>query len=188
MSDGSTDKRGQTTPEEALEWCVQEARRAERERAARDADRQIKKKIEAIQQLLSELSLIDQAALRKIWEEQCDKHRDWLISVIGPQPLPGFKGLAHTYLTAFDDVARGKGQARHGIALDLMQQPVMQIGAMVGPGHCLGQVVKKVQEAALLHGQGENAVARVELLGAINYAAFAILLLGGMDDTSDIPF
>ncbi|WP_041604756.1 hypothetical protein [Tistrella mobilis] len=188
MSDGSTDKRGQTTPEEALEWCVGEAKRAEREREARAADRAIKNKIGAIQRLLDEMSQIDQAALRKIWEEQCDKHRDWLISVIGPQPLPGFKSLAHTYLTAFDDVARGKGQARHGIALDLMQQPVMQIGAMVGPGHCLGQVVKKVQEAALLHGQGENAVARVELLGAINYAAFAILLLGGMDDTSDIPF
>jgi hypothetical protein len=50
---------------------------------------------------------------------------------------------------------------------------MLEIGRMVGHGFCLGQAIKKAQEASRM----EPDAAKRELLGAINYLAGAYLLL-----------
>lgn len=74
---------------------------------------------------------------------------------------------------AYDQAATGKGKDRHANDRPWSAQPIAEIGRMVGVGFNLGQAMKKLQEASRM--EGEAAVR--ELLGAIVYAASAIMLI-----------
>ena len=79
---------------------------------------------------------------------------------------------------ALAQASSGKGAERHGNGKPFDQQPMMEIGRMVGPGFCLGQAMKKAQEAWRM----EPEAAKREILGAINYLAGAYLLLDEQGD------
>lgn len=87
---------------------------------------------------------------------------------------PGYEPLADILDAALDQAQRGKGKERHANDRPFIQQPIMEIGRMVGPGFAIGQAIKKGQEATRL--SSGSAQVR-ELLGAINYLAAAILLI-----------
>lgn len=76
---------------------------------------------------------------------------------------------------AYDQASVGKGKQRHATGpvgiRTWDKQPIMEIGRMVGPGYAAGQVMKKVQEAVTMAGNGDYAGAKAEALGAIVYAA-----------------
>ncbi len=81
---------------------------------------------------------------------------------------------------ALEQASAGKGKERHANGRSLDRQPIMEIGRMVGPGYQIGQAMKKGQEAMGMLSRGDNARARAELLGAINYMAAAWLLIEEM--------
>lgn len=88
---------------------------------------------------------------------------------------PGYEPLAQTLYRALEQSQSGKGKERHARGgQPFLQQPIMEIGRMVGPGYQIGQGMKKGQEAMGLP-TADRQVA--ELLGAINYFAAAILLI-----------
>lgn len=89
----------------------------------------------------------------------------------------GYERLAGILQEAHDQAARGKGKARHANGKPFPRQPIMEIARMVGPGYPLGQIMKKAQEARSMAVRGEHDAARAELLGIINYAAAAVLLI-----------
>jgi hypothetical protein len=80
---------------------------------------------------------------------------------------------------ALEQAAEGKGKERHANDKPFDQQPMMEIGRMVGHGFCLGQAIKKAQESSRM----EPDAAKRELLGAINYLAGAYLLLEEIEAT-----
>ena len=85
--------------------------------------------------------------------------------------------LHRVLMKAFEQSAKGKGQERHGNGKSFMEQPIMEIGRMVGMGYQTGQVMKKVQEATTMNERGQVQAAQAELLGAIVYCAAAYLFL-----------
>ena len=91
----------------------------------------------------------------------------------------GYEALAHILDAALMQAADGKGSERHGNGLPFTSQPMQSITGMVGLGFPIGQVMKKAQEAAGMASRGQTDAARRELLGVINYAAGAILAMGG---------
>lgn len=86
---------------------------------------------------------------------------------------PGYESLAGVLQKALDQSQHGKGKERHANDKPFLQQPIMEIGRMVGTGYNIGQAMKKGQEAMRLPAERAQA----ELLGAINYLAAAYLLL-----------
>lgn len=78
---------------------------------------------------------------------------------------------------AFLQSAEGKGNARHANDKPFDKQPILEIGRMVGPGFAAGQIMKKAQEAIGMAARGETEAAANELLGAIVYAASAVVLV-----------
>ena len=90
----------------------------------------------------------------------------------------GYAALVQALEAALNQAARGKGKERHANGKPFDQQPIMEIGRMVGPGYQIGQAMKKGQEAMTMRARGERDRARAELLGAINYMAAAWLLIG----------
>jgi hypothetical protein len=76
---------------------------------------------------------------------------------------------------ALDQAASGKGRERHALAgQPFEEQPIVVIGEWLGSNHFeLGQAVKKLRESARL----KPGPAKREILGSINYAAAAYLLL-----------
>lgn len=92
--------------------------------------------------------------------------------------VPGYERLAKTLYRALEQAQSGKGKERHANDKPFLQQPIMEIGRMVGPGYQIGQAMKKGQEAMRLPTT-ERQVA--ELLGAINYLAAAVILLEESD-------
>lgn len=78
---------------------------------------------------------------------------------------------------AYDQAAVGKGKDRHARGKAFLEQPIMEIGRMVGPGYATGQAMKKLQEANAMAGRGQFDAALAELLGAINYCAAAYILV-----------
>lgn len=85
-----------------------------------------------------------------------------------------YKELKWTLDEAFSQAACGKGKERHVATQDqaFVDQPILVITRMVGPGFPLGQALKKAQESMRL----PTTEAKVkELLGAINYLAAAII-------------
>lgn len=85
---------------------------------------------------------------------------------------PGYVPLAKVLQFALNQAQHGKGKERHANDKPFLQQPIMEIGRMVGAGYNIGQAMKKAQEAMRLPPER----ARAELLGAINYLAAAYLL------------
>lgn len=86
---------------------------------------------------------------------------------------PGYEPLAQVLQLALDQSQAGKGIERHGNGLPFLEQPIMNIGRMVGTGYQIGQAMKKGQESMRLPKERAQA----ELLGAINYLAAAYLLI-----------
>jgi hypothetical protein len=87
----------------------------------------------------------------------------------------GYSELWRVLTLAAKQAAMGKGRERHGRAgVPFEQQDIVTIGEALGSNHFeLGQALKKARESARL----PPARAIVELLGAINYLAAAVLLL-----------
>ncbi len=78
---------------------------------------------------------------------------------------------------AYNQAAHGKGRERHANDRDFIDQPIMEIGRMCGPGFNTGQAMKKIQEAMGMLSRGQDDAAIRELLGAINYTASAVILI-----------
>lgn len=78
---------------------------------------------------------------------------------------------------AFDQASSGKGKERHANGRPFDRQPIMEMGRMTGPGALSSQAMKKTQEALGMVSRGDYAEAERELLGAIIYAAAAVLLV-----------
>ena len=95
----------------------------------------------------------------------------------------GYEELAHVLELALKQSAHGKGKDRHANGRSFTEQPIMQIGRMVGVGGHAYQIAKKAQEATTLAGKGRVPAAKAELLGAIVYAAAAYRLLGETEIT-----
>lgn len=91
---------------------------------------------------------------------------------------PKYTALATALAAAYNQASVGKGKERHANGKPFDQQPIMEIGRMVGPGYQIGQAMKKGQEAMGMYARGESDRARAELLGAINYMAAAWNLMG----------
>lgn len=95
---------------------------------------------------------------------------------------PGYEGLALVLQGALNQAQNGKGRERHQQGdTPFHQQPICEIGRMVGPGGTAFQAMKKTQEAMRL--PKKRAVA--ELLGAINYLAATIILMDEQDDVEE---
>lgn len=90
---------------------------------------------------------------------------------------PEYAPLAAILQEAYDQAAQGKGYDRHDNGEPFTDQRAISIGRKVGPGFLLGQSLKKTEEAATMISKGQSASAIRELLGAINYAAAAVLLI-----------
>lgn len=86
--------------------------------------------------------------------------------------------LAQVLALAYEQSSSGKGKNRHANGKPFLEQPIMEIGRMVGIGYQLGQAMKKAQEAGGMASRGEISAAQAELLGAINYLAAAHIQLG----------
>lgn len=86
---------------------------------------------------------------------------------------------------AYNQAAEGKGKERHANGEKFEDQPIMTIAKGHGLGYQTGQAAKKLQEAhTLLKLRGKHAAIQ-EILGAINYAAAAVLLIEQMEDEGE---
>jgi hypothetical protein len=119
----------------------------------------------------------------------CDVDLDYaegLIARIGSENWRDYAPLRGVLDAAYNQSAHGKGKVRHANAKPFTQQPIMEIGRMVGLGYQLGQAMKKAQEAGGMAARGETEAAQAELLGAIVYLSAAHILLGeNGEGTSD---
>ncbi|MBY3038947.1 hypothetical protein [Rhizobium laguerreae] len=90
-----------------------------------------------------------------------------------------YEALAGVLREAHAHAASGKGSVRHGNGRDFSEQPIMEIPRLLGgsPEGQLYQIMKKAQEANGMVKRGEMEAAIRELLGAINYAAAAVLTI-----------
>ena len=90
----------------------------------------------------------------------------------------GYEKLDAVLARALDQAAYGKGKERHANGLPFDQQPICQGGRRFGPGCLIYQAWKKAHETPVLL-QMDNGKERAirELLGVINYAAAAIIVL-----------
>jgi len=95
----------------------------------------------------------------------------------GRRPSGDYAALQKVLDEAYRQSAEGKGNARHANDKPFTEQPILSIGRMVGPGFAAGQVMKKAQEAIGMAARGETEAAANELLGAIVYAASAVVLV-----------
>jgi hypothetical protein len=91
---------------------------------------------------------------------------------------PAFASLAGILQAAHDQAASGKGRERHSDDKPFLDQPIMEIARMLAgiDGHSF-QIMKKAQEAARMVRREQFDAAVRELLGVINYAAAAVLLI-----------
>lgn len=88
-------------------------------------------------------------------------------------PAPGYGELYDVLVQAHDQAAYGKGNERHATGQPFVEQPIMKLTGLYGPGFPLGQAGKKMQESLRL----PKEMAKRELLGAINYIAAQIIAL-----------
>ena len=86
---------------------------------------------------------------------------------------PKFTPYRETLLRAYNMVASGKGQERHGAGRAWNDQPIMTLGRTHGVGFPLGQAAKKIEESTRM--DDEPAVR--EILGAIGYLCAAVQLI-----------
>ena len=97
-----------------------------------------------------------------------------------------YKPLKDVLKAAYDQAASGKGKDRHANGKVFTEQPIMEIGRMVGMGYQTGQAMKKSQEAGGMVSRGEYGAAKAELLGAINYLAAAYILIDEISAKQDV--
>lgn len=89
-------------------------------------------------------------------------------------PLNGYESLAAVLDEALSQAQAGKGHARHACGEPFEEQQIVQFGEWMGSGQfAIGQACKKSIESTRL----DDARARAELLGAINYLAAAVLVI-----------
>lgn len=90
----------------------------------------------------------------------------------------GYDSLRAIYAQALEQAQGGKGLERHANGLPFDQQPICQGGRRFGVGCLVYQAWKKSHEtpALLTMDNGKERAVR-ELLGVINYAAAAIIVL-----------
>lgn len=92
-----------------------------------------------------------------------------------------YQPLMDVLKSAYAQAASGKGMERHANGKPFIEQPIMEIGRMVGVGYQTGQAMKKAQEAGGMIQRQQFGAARAELLGAINYLAAAYILIQEME-------
>jgi hypothetical protein len=84
----------------------------------------------------------------------------------------GYDSLFVVLTKALHQAQEGKGKERHAQPnTPFEQQPIIQIGRMVGLGFQTGQAIKKMVEAQGMVSRGQYDAAQREVLGAINYLA-----------------
>ena len=90
----------------------------------------------------------------------------------------GYDSLRAIYAMALEQAQGGKGKERHANGLPFDQQPICQGGRRFGVGCLIYQAWKKAHETPVLlkMDNGRERAIR-ELLGVINYAAAAIIVL-----------
>ncbi len=95
-----------------------------------------------------------------------------------PSVVPGYAALAEVLSDAYNHAASGKGHQRHAGDRPFLDQPIIEIGRMIDSigGHAY-QITKKAQEGNRMAGRADYAAAIGEMLGIINYAAAAVILL-----------
>lgn len=100
-------------------------------------------------------------------------------SPLPPTPFTaeGYELLADVLVRAYEQSSAGKGKERHATGLPFHEQPIVRGAKDYGPGGPLFQVGKKSREAFGMIQRGQNDAAVRELLGAIVYAAAAIVAL-----------
>lgn len=93
-------------------------------------------------------------------------------------PGDGYDSLRAIYAQALEQAQGGKGLERHANGLPFDQQPICQGGRRFGVGCLVYQAWKKSHETPVLLAMdnGKERAVR-ELLGVINYAAAAIIVL-----------
>lgn len=90
--------------------------------------------------------------------------------------VKGYEELERVLQMAYDQASKGKGKERHADSEPFHKQAIMQISKDVGIGFPLGQAIKKLRESARCYKDTpQRAIA--DILGAINYAAAAVLLI-----------
>lgn len=94
-----------------------------------------------------------------------------------PFAAAGYEKLADVLERAYLQSAGGKGKERHATGLPFHKQPIVQGAHSYGVGGPLFQVGKKSREAFGMVRRGEKDKAVHELLGAIVYAAGAIVAI-----------
>ncbi|MBX5020435.1 hypothetical protein [Rhizobium lentis] len=129
-----------------------------------------------------------------VWSEHASVTRSYLENAGENPPSPpelaimalldivadaNYSALAGVLREAHAHAASGKGSIRHGNGKDWTEQPIMEIPRLLGgsPEGQLYQIMKKAQEANGMVKRGETEAAIRELLGAINYAAAAVLTI-----------
>ena len=86
-----------------------------------------------------------------------------------------YESLKNVLDLAFEQASQGKGKERHAEADEPFERQIIcEVTRRAGLGYPLGQAVKKVYESQRLGG--ERGIA--ELLGAINYLAAAVIVMG----------
>ena len=95
-----------------------------------------------------------------------------------PPSDDGYDSLRAIYAQALEQAQGGKGLERHANGLPFDQQPICQGGRRFGVGCLVYQAWKKSHETPVLLAldNGKERAVR-ELLGVINYAAAAIIVL-----------
>jgi hypothetical protein len=95
-----------------------------------------------------------------------------------PQSDDGYDSLRGIYAMALEQAQGGKGKERHANGQPFDQQPICQGGRRFGPGCLIYQAWKKAHETPVLltMDNGKERAIR-ELLGVMNYAAAAIIVL-----------
>ena len=107
-----------------------------------------------------------------------------------PPPHPYIE-LQRIMTLAYQQAASGKGKQRHAFGpvgfRPWHEQPILVNARQVGPGGPALQVMKKMQEATGMAGNGNYAGARAEALGAMVYAAAFFKLVEEMEAAASDP-
>lgn len=102
-----------------------------------------------------------------------------------PLNVAGYEQLYRILKLAYDQAASGKGKERHSVGpvgfRAWEDQPILANARQVGPGGPALQVMKKIQEAVTMAGNGNFTGAKSETLGAVVYAAAMFKLLEEME-------
>ena len=108
--------------------------------------------------------------------------------VVGPHP---YIELQRIMTLAYQQAASGKGKQRHAFGpvgfRPWDQQPILVNARQVGPGGPALQVMKKMQEATGMVGNGQYDAALAEALGAMVYAAAFYKLVEEMKSAATDP-